>query len=134
MIDGANRWIGDQAQGILDFRRVEHAVIDNCQVVGSGKYGIAFERVGGRIERSTITGASEAGIYSVGATGLAHYRQHRVRLRERRYPRPSLAERGEDGTMVTGNRVERIAARSGGTGQYGNGINVFSGRQGRGLR
>lgn len=32
---------------------------------------------------------------------------------------------GEDGTIVTGNRVERILARSGGTGQNGNGINVF---------
>ena len=31
----------------------------------------------------------------------------------------------DDGTIVTGNRVERIAARSGGTGQYGNGINFF---------
>ncbi len=27
--------------------------------------------------------------------------------------------------MVTGNRVERIGARSGGTGQWGNGINIF---------
>src|SRR5919106_552659 len=34
-------------------------------------------------------------------------------------------EPGEDGTIVTANRIERIAARSGGTGQNGNGINVF---------
>ncbi|WP_292645041.1 TIGR03808 family TAT-translocated repetitive protein, partial [Mesorhizobium sp.] len=31
----------------------------------------------------------------------------------------------EDGTIVSGNRVERIQARSGGTGQNGNGINAF---------
>jgi uncharacterized secreted repeat protein (TIGR03808 family) len=124
VIDGANRWIGDQAQGILDFRRVEHAVIDNCQVVGSGKYGIAFERVGGRIERSTITGASEAGIYSVGATGLA-ITGNTVSDCANGGILVHRWQAGEDGTMVTGNRVERIAARSGGTGQYGNGINVF---------
>jgi uncharacterized secreted repeat protein (TIGR03808 family) len=124
VIDGANRWIGDHAQGIVDFRRLEHAVIDNCQIAGSGKYGIAFESVGGRIERSTVSGASNAGIYSVGAAGLAITGNtvsdcadggilvHRWQA-------------GEDGTMVTGNRVERIGARSGGTGQYGNGINVF---------
>lgn len=124
VIDGANRWIGDQAQGILDFRRVKHAVIDNCQVVGSGKYGVAFEGVGGRIEHSTITGASEAGIYSIGATGLAitgntvsDCANGGILVHRR--------QAGEDGTMVTGNRVERIGARSGGTGQYGNGINVF---------
>lgn len=124
VIDGANRWLGDQAQGILDFRRVEHVVIDNCQVVGSGKYGIAFERVGGRIERSTITGASEAGIYSVGATGLA-ITGNAVSDCANGGILVHRWQAGEDGTMVTGNRVERIAARSGGTGQYGNGINVF---------
>ena len=35
------------------------------------------------------------------------------------------SQKGEDGTIVSGNRIERIAARSGGSGQYGNGINVF---------
>jgi uncharacterized secreted repeat protein (TIGR03808 family) len=124
VIDGANRWIGDHAQGILDFRRVEHAVIDNCQVVGSGKYGVAFEGVGGRIERSTLSGASEAGIYSVGATGLA-ITGNTVSDCANGGILVHRWQTGDDGTMVTGNRVERIAARSGGTGQYGNGINVF---------
>jgi uncharacterized secreted repeat protein (TIGR03808 family) len=32
---------------------------------------------------------------------------------------------GEDGTLVASNRVERIAAKGGGSGQNGNGINVF---------
>ena len=45
-------------------------VIDNCQIVGSGKNGLSLERVGGRIERTTISGAADAGIYSVEATGL----------------------------------------------------------------
>src|SRR5690606_41818708 len=34
-------------------------------------------------------------------------------------------QQAEDGSLVTGNRIERIGARSGGTGQYGNGINLF---------
>ena len=124
VIEGANRWIGDHAQGIVDFHRVEHAVIDNCQIVGSGKYGIAFERVGGRIERSTVSGAADAGIYSVGAAGLAitgntvsDCADGGILVHRR--------QAGDDGTIVTGNRVERIAAKSGGTGQYGNGINIF---------
>ena len=32
---------------------------------------------------------------------------------------------GEDGTIVTGNRIERIGNRSGGDGQWGNGINIY---------
>ena len=35
------------------------------------------------------------------------------------------SQTGEDGTIVTGNRIERIAAKSGGSGQNGNGINVY---------
>jgi uncharacterized secreted repeat protein (TIGR03808 family) len=31
----------------------------------------------------------------------------------------------ELGALVTANRIERIAAKSGGTGQYGNGVNIF---------
>jgi uncharacterized secreted repeat protein (TIGR03808 family) len=124
VIDGASRRLGDDVRAILDFRRVEHAVIDNCRIVGSGKYGIAFERVGGRIERSAISGAAHAGIYSVGAAGLSitgntvsDCADGGILVHRRQV--------GDDGTIVTGNRVERIAARSGGTGQYGNGINLF---------
>jgi uncharacterized secreted repeat protein (TIGR03808 family) len=123
-LDGANRWIGDHAQGLVDLRRVKHAVIDNCEIVGSGKNGISFERVGGRIDRTVISGAAKAGIYSVEGTGL-NITGNNV---------SDCADGGilvhrwqaaDDGTIVTGNRVERIAARSGGTGQYGNGINFF---------
>jgi uncharacterized secreted repeat protein (TIGR03808 family) len=124
VIDGANRWLGERTQGMLDFRRVAHAVIDNCRIVSSAKYGIAIERVSGRIERSIVSGAAEAGIYSVDATGLAisgntvsDCANGGILVHRR--------QAGEDGTMVTGNRVERIAATRGGTGQYGNGINVF---------
>ena len=35
------------------------------------------------------------------------------------------SEAGEDGTIVTSNSIERIAAKSGGSGQNGNAINVF---------
>ncbi|HEV2896271.1 MAG TPA: TIGR03808 family TAT-translocated repetitive protein [Pseudaminobacter sp.] len=124
LLDGANRWIGDHAQGLLDLRRVGHLVVENCQVIGSGKNGIALERVAGRIDRSTISGAADAGVYSVEA----------VRLDITGNSVSDCANGGilvhrwqiaDDGTIVTGNHVERIAARNGGTGQNGNGINTF---------
>ena len=124
VIDGANRWIGDHAQGLLDLRRVRHLVIDNCRIIGSGKNGISLERVSGRIERSEISGAADAGIYSVEAgklqvltntvsdCGNGGILVHRWQI-------------ADDGTMIFGNRIERILARPGGTGQNGNGINAF---------
>ncbi len=124
VLDGANRWIGDQAHGLLDLRRVSQLAIENCQIVGSGKNGIALERVTGRINRSTISGAADAGIYSVEAvridiTGNTVADCANGGILVHRW------QAGDDGTIVTGNRVERIAARNGGTGQYGNGINTF---------
>jgi uncharacterized secreted repeat protein (TIGR03808 family) len=124
VFDGANGWMADYAQGLLDLKNVGHLAIDNCQIAGSARNGIALERVAGRIERSAISGAADAGLYSVEAAGLSISGNsvsdcgnggilvHRWRA-------------AEDGTTVTGNRIAGIGARDGGTGQNGNGINAF---------
>lgn len=124
VIDGANRWLGDTAQGLIDARGVATFVLDNCRVIGSSRNGLALERVSGRIERSEISNVADAGIWSVEA-GRLQITGNTVAdcgnggiLVHRWQP-------AEDGTIVTGNRVERIMARAGGTGQNGNGINVF---------
>jgi len=124
VLDGGNRRLGDDAWGLGAFRRVRHLVVDNCRIVGSGGNGLSLEAVGGRVERSSISGAAEAGIYAVESRGLA-ITGNTVSdcgsggiLVHRWQP-------GEDRTLVTGNRVERIGARHGGTGQWGNGINGF---------
>ena len=124
VIDGANRWLGDTAQGLIDARGVAAFVVDNCRVIGSSKNGLALERVSGRVERSEISDVADAGLWSVEA-GRLQITGNTVAdcgnggiLVHRWQP-------AEDGTIVTGNRVERIMARAGGTGQNGNGINVF---------
>ena len=122
--DGANRNTGGDAQGLLDLRGVAYLAIDSCRIVGSAGNGLALERVAGRIDRSVVTGAADAGIWSVDATGLtvtgnlvSDCGNGGILVHRR--------QAAEDGTIVTGNRVERIAARDGGTGQHGNGINAF---------
>lgn len=124
VFDGANQYLGESVSGLLDLRSVKALSIDDCQVNGASKNGIALQRATGRIERCTITGAADAGLWSVDAAGLAINANavndcanggilvHRWQV-------------GEDGTMVSGNRIARIGARNGGTGQNGNGINVF---------
>lgn len=124
VLDGANRPMGDYAQALLDLRRVEHLIVDNCQVTGSGKNGLALDRVAGRIERSNVSGAADAGIYSVEAGGLA-ISGNTVSDCANGGILVHRWQAAQDGTMVTGNRVERIGSRSGGTGQNGNGINAF---------
>jgi uncharacterized secreted repeat protein (TIGR03808 family) len=124
VLDGSNRWLADHVQGLLEARRTRHFVLDNCTILGSARNGVSLERVSGRIERSHISGAAEAGIYSVEGgrmqiTGNTVSDCGNGGILVHRW-RPA-----EDGAMITGNRVERIRATRGGTGQYGNGINIF---------
>src|SRR5208282_1886422 len=37
----------------------------------------------------------------------------------------TLEATGDDGTMVLDNRIENVANKSGGSGQYGNGVAIF---------
>ena len=86
--------------------------------------GIGLVRCSGRVHDCSISGMSEAGLLSLDGRGLDIAHNHVADCANngiqiwRRDP-------GEDGTLVTGNRIERIAAKGGGTGQNGNGVNVF---------
>ncbi|WP_370868993.1 TIGR03808 family TAT-translocated repetitive protein [Ectorhizobium quercum] len=123
-IDGANGWLADDAPALVHLRAVKNVSIDNCDIAGSRRSGVQMERCGGRIERSRLSGALSYGLYAVESTGLSITGNtvsdcgdggilvHRW-------------TKGADNTMVQSNRIERIRARSGGTGQYGNGINLF---------
>ena len=122
--DGANRGLSDQAQGLIEARRVPKIKIDSCEILGSVKHAIVLEASAGRIERSSISGAADAGIWSIEGAGISISGNivsdcANGGILVHRWVEAS------DGTFISGNRVERIGARSGGTGQYGNGINVF---------
>lgn len=124
VLDGANRALGEDAPGLLHLVQASDFTLERSTVVGSSRHGVALERVTGRISGNRITGAREAGLWSVDAKALAVTDNAVTDCGDGGI----LVHRwqaGEDGTIVSSNRVERIAARSGGTGQNGNGINVF---------
>jgi uncharacterized secreted repeat protein (TIGR03808 family) len=123
-IDGGSKPLADYVPGLVFVARSRGVSIENCEIRASTKAGLAIDRSAGRIHRITVAGAREAGIRAIEAAGL------------------SIADnvvadcgnggilvwrwsQGDDGTIVTGNRIERIAASDGGTGENGNGINIF---------
>ena len=125
VLDGENLVLDAYAPGLLTASNTKHLVMENCVISGSSKIGIALERCGGRIENCHIHGAAgEAGLKSIEATRLEIKGNHVRDCSDGGIYIWRWAP-GEDGTLVSGNRVERIGARSGGTGQFGNGINVF---------
>lgn len=124
VIDGANRWLADQTQGLIDLRHVGAIQLDHCTVIGSSRNALALEGVAGRVERSSFSGAADSGIYAVESAGLT-IAGNTVTDCGNGGILVHRWQQAEDGTIVSGNRVERIGARNGGTGQNGNGINAF---------
>lgn len=112
------------ADGLINLTECAGVEIVDVTVTGSLINGISLRRCSGRITDSTVTRCGATGIFSLDAKGLSiagtvvsDCGNNGIQVwREKA---------GEDGTTISGNRIERIAARAGGTGENGNGVNVF---------
>ena len=124
VIDGADRVLGGDAPALVHFRGVTDLVIENCDLVNTGGTALHLEGCGGRIGKNRISSATEYGLYAVNSADLS-ITDNNVSdcgnggLLIHRW------EKGKDGTIVSGNRILRTGAGNGGTGQYGNAINLY---------
>lgn len=123
VFDGSGRILPEQ-RGLITLRDAQGVRILDCTFASSGGNGIVLERVEGEISGNTIVGAAKAAIFSLDARGLA-IKGNTIREAANNGILVWRSAVGDDGTLVTGNRIEQIGAKDGGTGQNGNGINVF---------
>ncbi|NKN39568.1 TIGR03808 family TAT-translocated repetitive protein [Agrobacterium sp. a22-2] len=123
-IDGANRWLADYTEALLSLRSIGDLFLDNCEILGSRKNAVKLERCGGRIERCRIAGAADTAIYAIESTGLS-ISGNRIEDCGNGGILVHRWTKGPDNSMITGNRIARIGASDGGTGEHGNGINLF---------
>lgn len=124
VLDGNNRPLADYAPALLHISTGANIAVEDCMILGSLKDGVMFDRVAGRIDRCTITGIIGAAFVSNDAQGLTVSDNVVTDCADNGILIHRWSE-GRDATRVTGNRIERIRAVSGGTGPFGNGINVF---------
>jgi uncharacterized secreted repeat protein (TIGR03808 family) len=125
IIDGAlNALDNTRAEGLITIRGSSNVTLANLEVRNSLLNGIVLTSSGGRISGCTISTVAQAGLFSLDATGLA-IDGNRIVTCNNNGILVWRSVAGEDGTTVTHNRIEKIAAGSGGTGQNGNGVNVF---------
>src|SRR5436309_7923560 len=96
--------------------------IMDCEVVAAGGNGIKLEAVEGAVTGTNVSGAAEAGIFSRDARGLT-IQGNIVRGAGNNGILVWRTTKGDDGTLVIDNRIEDIAAKRGGSGQFGNAIN-----------
>lgn len=119
--------IGDGRAGdpaLLAFERVADIRLDDVTVTGAAEDGVRLERCGGRILRCRIATAARNAIFAydcrdlvVSDCDIADCGDGGILIHR--------SANGPDGAAITGNRIARIGAVSGGSGQNGNGVNIF---------
>jgi uncharacterized secreted repeat protein (TIGR03808 family) len=101
----------------------EQRILD-CTVTNSSRSGILLDGIAGIVTGNTLSKIADVAIFSRDAAGLTiqgnsvHHAGNGGILVHR-------SKKGDDGTLVADNRIEDIANSRGGSGQYGNAINVF---------
>ena len=125
VIDGAFKvQDASRGQGLLVLSRCKDIVIDDVEIRNGTLNGLLLISCGGRVARSTISDVLDAGVKSLDSTGL-HITGNAVSNCGNNGIQIWRTELGEDGSIVTGNRISKIRNAAGGNGEYGNGINVF---------
>jgi uncharacterized secreted repeat protein (TIGR03808 family) len=113
-----------RATGLIDFEDCSGVSLVGLEVRRGLLNGIALARCSGSISDCTVREMSQAGIRSLDGRGvtISHCAVLDCANNGIQVWRSAV---GEDGTLVTSNRIERIAAKGGGSGQNGNGVNVY---------
>jgi uncharacterized secreted repeat protein (TIGR03808 family) len=111
------------ATPLVSFTDIAGLDLANLALTRTRGTAMRLERCGGRVERCSVSDADVA-IFSLDATGLQvvgnvveNCRNNGIQIWR--------SQKGYDGTQVLANRVANVRAEAGGSGQNGNGINVF---------
>jgi uncharacterized secreted repeat protein (TIGR03808 family) len=123
VLDGAYGALAG-ADALLSLTHCRNMTLRGLDVTRSAANAIALTGCSGSLSDCTVTAALEAGIRSLDAAGL-DILHNRVADCGNNGIQVWRTEAGEDASVVANNRVERIRADGGGTGQNGNGINIF---------
>ncbi|MGQ0457997.1 MAG: TIGR03808 family TAT-translocated repetitive protein [Hyphomicrobium sp.] len=113
-----------RGDGLLSIARSKSITIDDVEFRNSAQCGLSLDACSGRVTHATIVDVSDAGLKSLDGSSLdirnstlTDCGNNGILIWRR--------EKGEDGATVVGNRISNIRNASGGSGQYGNGVNVF---------
>lgn len=124
IFDGLSLPLAENGQGLLTVNTVRDLRITDCDFIGSGLHGLDLTGAGGTISGCYFRSIRDTAIFSKQSTGMTITDNdiaecgnggilvHRFTL-------------GGDGSVVSNNRIERVKSTNGGTGQWGNGINIY---------
>jgi uncharacterized secreted repeat protein (TIGR03808 family) len=121
-LDGGYKQLDGDA--LISMKTSRGLALRGLSLLRSAANGIALQTCAGSVGDCTVSGAMQAGLHSQDATGLDILHNEIVDCANNGI-QVWRSDAGEDGSVVANNRIVRIRADSGGTGENGNGINVF---------
>lgn len=114
----------ERGDGLLTFSNAKNVHLNDLEIRNSAGIGLSLIECGGRVEGVLISHVLDAGFKSLDSLGLdiagntiAECGNNGILIWR--------SKQEEDGSVVSGNRISKIRNAAGGTGEYGNGINVF---------
>ncbi|MDC7788174.1 TIGR03808 family TAT-translocated repetitive protein [Rhodoplanes sp. TEM] len=123
VLDGNGRPLPEN-RALLHCERVDALAVTDCTIAGADGTAAYLYACAGTVADTRIADAGDVAIQARDSRGLVIARNviagaGNAGIQVLRF------EAGEDGTLVVDNRLTGIRNRSGGTGQFGNAINVF---------
>lgn len=122
VLDGSNLPAGPQ-NGVLEATDVLQLLIDDCAIVDAGGSALMLVRTGGSVRGSRIQNVRHSGLFSMDGKGVSvtdclvkGCRNNGVVIRR--------TDKGDDGSIVSRNRIDDTGALDGGLGWNGNAVNV----------
>jgi uncharacterized secreted repeat protein (TIGR03808 family) len=123
VLDGLRRPLPPR-RGLVHIENGRGLAVSNCEIIGAGGIGICCVAADGQLVDNTVADAFDVAIHSLDARGLLIARNSILRAADNGIQVWRSAA-GDDGTIVAENRITTIRNDSGGSGQYGNAVNVF---------
>jgi uncharacterized secreted repeat protein (TIGR03808 family) len=123
VFDGGGKPLPENA-ALVHFARCDDLRIVDCEIVNAGRAGLRLDSVQGAVTGNIIDKSADVALYSLDARGLT-IAGNTVRGAGNGGILVHRSVKGDDGTLVLDNRIEDIRNVSGGSGQFGNAINVF---------
>ena len=123
VLDGAGISLAN-GRGLVHLAHGRAVRVTDCQIVNAGRNGMTLEAIAGEVTGNTVSDAVDYAIFSNDAAGLK-ISGNTVRGAGNGGILVWRSKPGDDGTLVLDNRIENIGNKLGGSGQWGNAINVF---------
>ena len=115
---------GQRGDTLIDIAGARQFRLADCQIVRAAGVALKLTQVQGSVTGNTIGDTGDIAIHSLDARGLV-VSGNTILGAGNGGINVWRSDKGADGTIVSDNRIEKIAARAGGSGQNGNAVNVY---------